>query len=133
MELGYDNSYMDPAMAGILIVFYVLYILFCLVIGIISIISLWKLFNKANEPGWAAIIPFYNMYVMLRIGKKPDYWLLLLIIPFVNIAYYIMTLQGFLKAYGRGDTVSVLLAFFLSPIYFPYLAFSKNVQYIGHA
>ena len=39
-----------------------------LVIMVIVVVSSWKLFKKADEPGWAAIVPFYNLYVLLRIA-----------------------------------------------------------------
>ncbi len=98
---------------------------------ILGIASMWILYAKAGEPGWASIIPIYNAYIMLKIGGKPWYWLLLMMVPFLNIVIAIMALQAFLKAFGKGDVGSVLLALFFSIIYFPYLAFSKNVTYEG--
>jgi len=102
-----------------------------LVLVVLMVASYWILFSKAGEPGWASIIPIYNTFVMLKIGGKPWYWLLLMLIPFVNIVIGIMALNAFLKAYGKGGVGSVLLALFFSIIYFPYLAFSKEVKYVG--
>lgn len=107
------------------------YLVVCIAIGVLSVVSLWILFSKAGKPGWASIVPIYSAIVMLNIGGKPWYWILLMCIPVVNIVISIMAIQAFLKAYGKGDVGSVLLALFFSFIYFPYLAFSKNVNYVG--
>ncbi|MFO0261358.1 MAG: DUF5684 domain-containing protein, partial [Planctomycetota bacterium] len=50
----------------------ILLALFALIIA-----SLWIIFTKAGQPGWASLIPFYNLYVMLQIVGKPAWWLLL--------------------------------------------------------
>lgn len=122
-----NNEAAMAAAAGSMLLFTVI----GLIVGILVIVSEWRLFEKAGEPGWACIVPIYNIIVMLKIGGNPWYWVLLMFIPIVNIIIGIMALQGFLKAYGRGDIGSVLLALFFPVIYFPYLAFSKNVHYVG--
>ncbi|HEY9062555.1 MAG TPA: DUF5684 domain-containing protein [Pseudobacteroides sp.] len=122
-----NNEAAMAAAAGSMLLFSVI----GLIVGILVIVSEWRLFEKAGEPGWACIVPIYNAIVMLKIGGNPWYWVLLMFIPVINIIIGIMALQGFLKAYGRGDIGSVLLALFFPVIYFPYLAFSKNVQYVG--
>jgi Ca2+-transporting ATPase len=45
------------------------------------IASMWKVFTKANQPGWAAIVPIYNMLVMLEVAKKPTWWIAMMFIP----------------------------------------------------
>lgn len=40
---------------------------FILAIAILVIVAMWKIFQKAGEPGWKAIIPFYNSYTMYKI------------------------------------------------------------------
>ena len=107
------------------------YVLFCLALGALLLASYWILFQKAGQPGWAAIIPIYNLYIMLKIGGKPGWWLLLMLIPLVNIVIECIAIYSFLKAYGRGSAGAFLLYLFFSPIYVPYLAFSRNVQYVG--
>jgi len=64
--------------------------LFYLIVGIFMIVVMWKLFVKAGQPGWAAIIPFYNTYTLIKIAGKPGWWLLLYFIPFVNIVISII-------------------------------------------
>lgn len=120
----YDDS---MAAQGLLPIF----IIISLAVIVFMVAIQWVLYSKAGEPGWACIVPIYNIIVYLRIAGKPWYWLLLMFIPIVNIVIQIMALQAFLKAYGRGGVGSVLLALFFGLFYFPYLAFSKNVEYVG--
>ncbi|HUP50344.1 MAG TPA: DUF5684 domain-containing protein [Thermoanaerobaculia bacterium] len=88
---------------------------------VLMIVAMWKVFEKAGEPGWAAIIPIYNIYVMLKIAGKPWWWLVLMLIPFVNIVVFIMMYVAFAQAFGKGVGFGLGLAF-LGPIFFPLLA-----------
>ena len=49
-----------------------------------EIVALWKLFEKAGKPGWAAIIPIYNVVVILEMVGKPVWWIVLFIVPIAN-------------------------------------------------
>jgi hypothetical protein len=102
-----------------------------LVIVIAMIASGWKLFAKAGKPGWAVIIPIYNIIVFLEIVKRPIWWIILLIIPIVSFVIAIILLFDLLKAYGRPGWHFILL---LIPIvnfaYYLYLGFSSDVKYV---
>ena len=77
---------------------------FSLVLLAIIIISKWKLFVKANEPGWAAIIPFYNNYVLFKIaGKKILFWLYLILEILLLVCYVFMFIT-FIVLIGAGIT-----------------------------
>lgn len=116
----------DPGiMAGALVV-----VVLSLVLAVVMIASLWKLFEKADKPGWAAIVPIYNFIVMLEIVGRPVWWILLLFVPFVNIVIEIMLMLDFAKAYGKSAGYGVLMIFF-PYIMYPVLAFSKDTQYHG--
>jgi hypothetical protein len=93
-----------------------------LAIVILLIVSLWIVFNKAGRPGVAAIVPIWNLIELIRISGKPIWWIVLFLIPFVNIVIYIIVLHGISKAfgYGAGFTVGLVLLGF---IFFPILAF----------
>lgn len=100
------------------------------IIAILTIAGMWKAFQKAGEPGWASIIPIYNVYVLTKIAKKPWWWLLLLLIPLVNIVINIMLYIAFAKQYGKGAGYGLGLAF-LPFIFWPMLGFG-DAQYEGH-
>lgn len=101
--------------------------LFIFLVSILIIVACWKIFNKAGKPGWACIVPIYNLYVFVQIAGKPGWWLVLLLIPFVNFIISIILYIEIAKKFGKGAGFGigmVLLPF----IFFPILAFS-DAQY----
>ena len=82
-----------------------------LVIVVFLIASLWKVFTKAGRPGWGAIIPFYNTYLMLKVAGKPGWWLILMIfIPIVNLILAILMLVGVARNFGKGSLVCIMIS-----------------------
>lgn len=106
-----------------------LFWLIWLAVVILTIAGMWKTFEKAGKPGWAAIIPIYNIYVILQITGRPWWWLLLLLIPLVNIVVAFLIYIGLAKAFGKGAGFGVGLTL-LSPVFFPLLGFG-DAQYQG--
>lgn len=102
---------------------------FYLLITVYFIIAGWKIFEKAGEAGWKVLIPFYNTYTMLRIARKPGWWLLLFFIPVVNIIIAFIVALALGKAFGKDAVWSIFLLFFLPFIGVSILAFSKNAKY----
>ena len=93
-------------------------------VAVFLIVSMWRVFEKAGQPGWAAIIPIYNIVVMLRIAGKPGWWVILYFIPIVNIIIGIITYVGIAEAFGKDGGFAVGLVF-LPFIFFPILAFGE--------
>jgi hypothetical protein len=100
-----------------------------LAIGVLAIVAMWKIFEKAGEPGWAAIIPFYNLYVLFKITWGNGWKFLLLLIPFANIVFLIITMVKLAKAFGKSGGFAVGLIF-LSIIFYCILAFDQS-KYLG--
>lgn len=98
-----------------------------LLIAVIVIASMWKIFTKAGEPGWAAIIPIYNLIVLLKIVGRPLWWIILYLIPFVNLIVAILVCIDLARKFGKGAGFGLGLAL-LGIIFFPLLAFS-DAQY----
>ena len=98
-----------------------------LAICVLIIASLWITFTKADRPGWAAIIPFYNMYVLTQIAGRPWWWMILMFIPLVGIVIAIILSIDIAKAFGKGAGFGLGLAF-LGFIFYPILAFT-DVNY----
>jgi ABC-type sulfate transport system permease subunit len=101
------------------------FMLVWLAVLILMIVSLWKIFTKAGQPGWASIVPFYNIIVMLQIAGKPLWWLVLLLIPFVNIIFGIILLLALARSFGKGGGFVVGMIFFPF-IFYPILAFGDS-------
>ena len=102
-----------------------------LVIAVIVIIAWWKVFTKAGAPGWAAIIPIYNIYILLKLAGRPGWWLILMLIPFVNIIIFLIVSIDVAKSFGKGMLFGLGL-FFLSPIFYCILGFG-SAEYQGPA
>lgn len=106
-------------------------LLLYLAIIVLIIVGMWKTYTKAGQPGWAAIVPIYNTYILLRIVGKPWWWLLLFFIPIINIVIAIVVMIGLAKSFGKGIGFAIGLIL-LSPIFICILGFGK-AQYQGPA
>ena len=82
----------------------------------------WKIYTKAGQPGWAVIIPIYNIIVMLKIIGKPWWWIFGFLIPFVNFLVMILLAVNLAKVFGKGTGFAIGLIL-LSFIFYPILAF----------
>ena len=102
-----------------------------MVLFVLSIIGFWKLFEKAGKPGWASLIPIYNIIVMFEIIGKPLWQLVLFFIPLANIYVFITLMVGMCKSYGKYGIGNYLFAIFLSPIAFTLWGFSDDTRYVG--
>ena len=108
-------------------VFLIVFLAICL----LMIASMWKVFTKAGQPGWAAIVPIYNIVVLLNIVGRPLWWLVLFIIPLVSIVAAIIVYIDLAKSFGKGAGYGIgmlLLPF----IFFPMLGFG-DARYVGPA
>jgi len=97
---------------------------------ILSFASMWKLYLKANQPGWASIIPVYNYVIWMKIIGRPLWWVLLMFVPFVNVIIGFIVTYDFMKSYGKSNLGFYLGLLILSPIFFPILAFGES-KYVG--
>jgi hypothetical protein len=102
-----------------------------LLVALLVIVAMWKVFAKAGEPGWASIIPIYNIYIWCKIVGRPWWWILLMLIPFVNFIVAIILCIDLSKSFGKGVGFGLGLAF-LGIIFFPILGFG-SAQYQGPA
>jgi hypothetical protein len=104
----------------------------CVVVGIISLIGMWKVFAKAGQPGWAVLIPVYNIIVLLRVAGLPWYWVftpLILIIPFLGaiayLAWIVWVHHRISTRFGQGVGFTIGLTL-LGPIFWLILGFGSS-------
>jgi hypothetical protein len=102
-----------------------------LLIALLLIVAMWKVFTKAGQPGWASIIPIYNLYIWCKIVGRPWWWILLMLIPFVNFIVAIILCIDMAKSFGNGAGFGIGLAL-LGIIFWPILGFG-SAQYQGPA
>ena len=102
------------------------------VILIVVCVGNWKLFAKAGQPGWASIIPIYNLVILLQIVGRPTWWIAaILFCPPVGLVFSVIMMVDLAKSFGKGGGFAaglILLGF----IFFPILAFGSS-QYQGPA
>lgn len=101
---------------------------------VLMVASMWKIFEKAGQPGWAAIVPFYNQYILIvEVCKEKPIWFWLLLVPCANIvaAIYVIFVIPFKLAekFGKdaGFAIGLIL---LGIVFYPMLAFG-SAQYQG--
>ena len=116
-ELGGLFNFFFAFLAGFWLIF--------LTLGILMLVSNWKIYVKAARPGWASLVPIYNVVVLLRIIGKPEWWVILMFIPFVNIIIGIIVIYRIALVFGKGIGFALGL-FFLPFIFYPILAFGKS-------
>jgi len=105
------------------------YSIFWIVVAILSIIAMWKIFEKAGEEGWKALIPFYNYYVLFDIAWGNGLVFLLMFVPCVNFVVMILNYLKLAKAFGKDVGFGIGLIF-LAPIFMMILGFG-DARYIG--
>ncbi len=138
-----------PLLAG----FFALYVAFLIVVILITvflfIIPLWKIFTKAGKPGWVAIIPFYNIYVLVQVARLSVYYFILILAPSlfmiaeekislivdivlaivfgiaILVAWCIVN-YNLAKQFGKGIGYTIGL-FFLPFIFYPMLGYGSSV------
>jgi len=93
-----------------------------LALALLVVVSTWKVFEKAGEPGWASLIPIYNVYVMLKIGNNPGWYLVLLLVPVVNLFVTGKLFVDLARSFGKG--IGWGLGLWILPfVFFPMLGF----------
>ena len=98
---------------------------------ILMVAALWKVFTKAGEPGWAAIVPILNTYFLCKITGRPGWWVILMFIPFVNLIIWIILCIDVAKSFGKGVGFGIGLIFL--PFIFAVILGFGSAQYQGPA
>ena len=116
-----------PAVMNFLIAF---------ILAIPSAAGLWKIFDKAGKPTWAAVVPLYNAWILIKIVGRPTWWFFLLVLPWiitwhhlgptVSFAVWIILNIDLAKAFGQEHEMGVAAAF-LPFVLYPYWGFGPDV------
>ena len=137
-DYGYDYGYsytdVDTAssiLAGFAAMMGII-TLISLIVSIIMIVSQWKIYKKAGKKGWEAIVPIYNIIVLLQIVDLPTWYIALFFVPFANIYAMFKMYIELAHKFGKSTGFGVLTVFF-SFICLPILAFGKNNVYNGNS
>ena len=140
-DYGYTNPYISSgdgfSLFGASIAVIIILSILSLAISVFSIITAWKVFEKANKPGWASIVPFYNLYILCEITWGKGLYFLIFFASIIPVVGYIaagifsiLTMIKLSKAFNQ-DTGFAVGLIFLPVIFMAILAFDKNKEYAG--
>ena len=102
------------------------YLLIFAIQTILVFIGLWKIFTKAGYKGWYSIVPFYNIWIALKIIDKKYWWFIYMLIPFINIYVTILIFIEFARCFShRGLGYQILIALF-PWVMLPLMGFNKD-------
>lgn len=96
---------------------------------LVMVASWWKIFTKAGQPGWAAIVPIYNNYILQEIVGREVWWLVFLFIPGLNFIWLVVIGLDLAKSFGK-ETLWGVGLIVLPIVFYPLLAFG-DAQYQG--
>ncbi len=96
---------------------------------VLSVIALWKVFNKAGEHGWWAVVPIINAYKICKIADGNGFKCILYLIPLVNIVYYVIVNIRMAKSFGKSGLFGLGLIFL--NVVFVYVLGFGSAEYIG--
>ena len=106
------------------------FLILSLIFFIACIVGLWKIFEKAGFPGWSVLVPFYNFYIWLKIIKKPLWWYIFLLIPFINVFTVLIMIVEILKCFNKFGLGAQALGVLFPFAYLPYLGFSEKEKFV---
>jgi hypothetical protein len=97
------------------------------VVGYIAlVIGLWFMLEKAGIPGWGALIPIYNVYLMFRLARINGIWMVLLVVPFANLVMLIVLAFRLSDTYGHGFFVGFFGVFLFPPLGFLIMGLDRS-------
>ena len=136
MNYSYSSDAGSGAAAAGILAFLGVYFLIVFALVILVIAGMWKVFVKAGQPGWAAIVPIYNIYILLQIVGRPTWWLALLLLPIIPVigglgllVVLFILYWDLAKSFGKDVGFAIGLTL-LSFVFMPMLGFG-SAQYIG--
>ena len=130
--LAHASGNEEAALAAGLIAFFAAFAFVFIAIAVVVIVGMWKAFEKAGQPGWAAIVPFYNLVVMFRLGGQSGWFalaILLNLIPIIGglawLGIVVWNHVNISKRFGQGVGFAIGLVL-LSPIFWLILGFGSS-------
>ena len=110
-----------------------------LLLTALFIICLWRIFEKAGEKGWKALIPVYNVFVWFKVAENgKQFWPFFFVTVLDIVAFWIMkTKTTFLDTYHYNAAFKILVVLFTVMLLVLYVAqtfqlakaFGKNVGF----
>ena len=106
------------------------WISFFIFIQMLHAICTWKLYVLAARKAWEALIPIYNLIVLLKIIQRPWWWLFLFFIPIINLLMFPSLWVETIRTFGKTSRKDAFIVLITLGLYLGYISyFDKNLQY----
>lgn len=103
-----------------------IFAVFAIAVIVLSIVAAWRVFKKAGKPGWAALVPIYNIYVLVQIAGRPAWWFVLLFVPIIDIVVALILCIDIGRKFGKNIIFSFILLFMFSLVGAMVIAFDDS-------
>ncbi|MGB5403054.1 MAG: signal peptidase I, partial [Robiginitalea sp.] len=110
---------------------YTQWLLFFLIVQLIHFLGTWKLYVKAGRKAWEAAIPVYNAIILMKIIKRPSWWVVLLFIPIINLLMFPVIWVETIRSFGRNRLLETWLVILTLGFYIYYVNYALDVEYIA--
>jgi len=103
--------------------------IYFLIFQVINFLGTWKLYVKAGFKPWEASIPIYNFIILMKIIKRPSWWVILLFIPTINLIMLIVILIRLLNVFGKNTYMDYFLLIISLGLYVFYINYHSKTKY----
>lgn len=90
----------------------------------------WKLYQRAGYSAWKAIVPIYNAMILMRIINRPQWWVILLFIPIINVIIFPVIWVETIRSFGKNQWLDTVLALLTLGFYTYYVNYALNVKHL---
>ena len=108
------------------------WIVFAFTLQVVHFLGTWKLYKVAGEAPWKAIVPIYNVIILLKIINRPKWWVFLLFLPVINLMIFMVLWVDTVKYFGKGKTMDGILAIASLGFYIYTINYQKTPKYISN-
>ena len=103
--------------------------LFVLLCQLLMFVKLWKLYKKAGYAPFLAAVPIYNSVILLRIIRRPAWWVILLYFPIINLLMLPVVWVETARKFGKDSLTDTFLAWATLGLYGFYINYASDVTY----
>ncbi|HFA47449.1 MAG TPA: signal peptidase I [Bacteroidetes bacterium] len=106
-------------------------LIYILVAYLLFSITMMKLFEKAGEEGWKALVPGLNFIIMCKLVGRSSTHAAWLLVPIVNIFVFVGLCVDMVRSFGRNTFWDSTLAVVYPAIIFYQIGKNKEEKYLG--
>lgn len=139
-----SNTVIDETILSVIFVILGIFVLLAIIVCIFTVIGQWKMFQKAGEKGWKALIPIYNVYTLCQLTGVNPWWIVIVFVggilsglfaplsmigSLASLYFSVLLAVSTARSYQKEDAYAIGILFF-PPIFYMILGLGKN-EYLG--